>query len=247
MNRRTQGGCGLYGKLIQRGDFEQSGLPVDFVQPWDQWLQNSLSESQRQLGKAWLDGYLRAPLWRFVLGADTCAAAPFAGVWMASVDRVGRYFPLTLAGPVAETASLEQLLRADDWFVRVEQLALTALDDHLEVSRFHQAVQCLPLPGAPSSPPTPGAVGRLTGSPVARRGDPTGHYWLLSALDSHQQLHDAIAATFARPAWRCGTLWWTTGSPTVRPVLVASPTMPTPKQFCGFLDGRWRHWGWSAP
>jgi len=47
-------------------------------------------------GEDWLDSYLTAPIWRFLLSSGVCGQMPMLGVMMPSVDRVGRYFPLTV-------------------------------------------------------------------------------------------------------------------------------------------------------
>src|ERR1700712_4294952 len=88
---------GFYGKLASRGDFVSLGLPQSFIQPWDTWLAAGLHVSQQQLGEDWLDAYLVSPLWRFVLAAGVCGPEAVVGVLMPSIDRVGRYFPLTVA------------------------------------------------------------------------------------------------------------------------------------------------------
>jgi type VI secretion system protein ImpM len=98
--------AGLFGKLPARGDFVRAGLPGDFVAAWDDWLQDVLAASRAQLGAAWLPTFLKAPVWRFLLPPGHCGAGGVLGVLLPSVDRVGRYFPLTLAAvmPPAEAA-----------------------------------------------------------------------------------------------------------------------------------------------
>ena len=91
---------GFFGKLPALGDFVERALPAEFVTPWDAWLQRAIAASRASLGEQWLDIYLTSPLWRFVLGAGPCGARAWAGVMMPSVDRVGRYFPLTVAAPL---------------------------------------------------------------------------------------------------------------------------------------------------
>lgn len=94
--------AGWYGKLPVLGDFAQRRLPTDFVGPWDDWLQRGIAASQRALGSAWLDTYLTAHVWHFVLMPGVLGREAWAGVWTPSVDRVGRYFPFTLAAPLPE-------------------------------------------------------------------------------------------------------------------------------------------------
>lgn len=97
---------GFYGKLASRGDFVSRGLPQSFIQPWDQWLAAGLQASQQQLGEQWLQAYLVSPLWRFALAPGVCGESPVVGVVMPSIDRVGRYFPLTVAQLLAPGESL---------------------------------------------------------------------------------------------------------------------------------------------
>ena len=100
---------GFYGKLPARGDFVRSGLPRDFTDPWDEWLQSVMTGSQTLMGDAWLPAFLEAPVWRFALPPGMCGALAVLGLMLPSVDRAGRYFPLTFAalsprGIVVETA-----------------------------------------------------------------------------------------------------------------------------------------------
>jgi type VI secretion system protein ImpM len=99
---------GFCGKLPARGDFVGAGLPRHFVEPWHDWLQRSLAESRGLLGVRWVSAWLEAPVWRFALPSGLCGPDPVLGLWMPSVDRVGRHFPLTLAAvlPGGETAAL---------------------------------------------------------------------------------------------------------------------------------------------
>ena len=38
--------AGFYGKLPARGDFVRAGLPRDFIDPWDAWLQSVIAGSR---------------------------------------------------------------------------------------------------------------------------------------------------------------------------------------------------------
>ncbi|MFS2127687.1 type VI secretion system-associated protein TagF, partial [Pseudomonas sp. Pseusp97] len=134
---------GFYGKIASRGDFVGRGLPASFQQPWDAWLAAGLQASQRQLGEAWLQAYLVSPLWRFVLAPGVCGAAPVAGVLMPSIDRVGRYFPLTVAVALPEGQALSVLQAADGWFDAVEAALLATLEEGARFEDFEAAVQAV--------------------------------------------------------------------------------------------------------
>jgi type VI secretion system protein ImpM len=99
---------GYCGKIPARGDFVRSGLPGGFVAAWDAWFGRVLAASRDILGEDWLDAWLEAPIWHFVLAGGVCAADAAIGLWMPSVDRVGRHFPLTIAAvaPGADPGAL---------------------------------------------------------------------------------------------------------------------------------------------
>ena len=132
---------GWYGKLPHLGDFAVRRLPEEFVGPWDGWLQRSLADARAELGTQWLDAYLVAPIQRFWLGPGVAGAAPWGGVMMSSVDRVGRYFPLTIAQPLE---SLALALAARDWYAALDGAARQVLDVHFTVEDLEAALAALP-------------------------------------------------------------------------------------------------------
>jgi type VI secretion system protein ImpM len=130
--------AGLFGKLPSRGDFVQLGLPGSFVRPWDAWLQQAMAGSQERMGDAWLPAYLESPVWRFVLPGGMCGAGAVLGLLMPSVDRVGRYFPLTLAAVFPPGAGVPAEDAAARWLEVCEDAGRAALDDDVppdEVAR----------------------------------------------------------------------------------------------------------------
>ena len=111
---------GFFGKLPSHGDFLERRVARTFREVWDAWLQRSLNESREALGARWLDCYLTSPLWRFFLSGGVAGAASYLGLLLPSVDRVGRYFPLTVAAelPVG-LAPLRVARAAAGWFAEV--------------------------------------------------------------------------------------------------------------------------------
>ena len=91
---------GWYGKLPTLGDFASRRLEADFIEPWDVWLGECMQAQRDAMGEAWLDAYLHSPPWRFLLMPGVLDGKEpqqmLGGVLMPSVDRVGRYFPLTI-------------------------------------------------------------------------------------------------------------------------------------------------------
>jgi type VI secretion system protein ImpM len=139
---------GWYGKLPTLGDFASRRLDPDFIEPWDVWLGEGLAAQRETLGEDWLDAYLSSPSWRFVLMPGVLSPQQnqaMAGVLMPSVDRVGRYFPLTLATPMPmpprSAGEIELLL---GWLHRLEDVAIDALQDDWTIEQLDEALEQLP-------------------------------------------------------------------------------------------------------
>jgi type VI secretion system protein ImpM len=93
--------AGLFGKLPARGDFVRMDLPRDFTDAWDDWWQRSLLATQNRPPDEWQAAWLEAPVWRFVLPPGLCGRNGVLGLWLPSVDKAGRYSPLTIAAVAA--------------------------------------------------------------------------------------------------------------------------------------------------
>ncbi|MBO9769306.1 MULTISPECIES: type VI secretion system-associated protein TagF [Xanthomonas] len=91
-----QGPPGFYGKLPAVGDFVHRRLPETFVEPWHAAMQGLLSAA----GAAITAPEYRPAVWRFVLPPGLAGTLAWAGAMRASVDRVGRAFPLVIAAPL---------------------------------------------------------------------------------------------------------------------------------------------------
>jgi type VI secretion system protein ImpM len=226
---------GLYGKLPILGDFVSRRLPASFVQRWDAWIQQALSASREQLDARWLDTYLTSPIWRFVLSPGICGEKAVTGVLMPSVDRVGRYFPLTLAAMLDEPRIPSQLfVTAADWFDTLEQLALSALEDDINFDGFDRKLQdqCL-LP--PCS--TAGEC-----AAISRPCEENSRAAIRIIMQRLGQLPTAFiemgTCLLARfiPTY---SLWCTNGSELVNPSLLVYNGLPQPSAFADLLTGHW--------
>jgi len=119
---------GFYGKLPARGDFVWLGLPRGFVDPWDAWWQRGISAT-REAAADWTAAWLEAPVWRFSLPPGLCGDGAALGLWLPSVDRAGRYFPLTIAA-VGDPGLLTDDA-AGGFLAEAEQAGLDALEHDL--------------------------------------------------------------------------------------------------------------------
>jgi type VI secretion system ImpM family protein len=141
--------AGWYGKLPSLGDFAARRLSDAFVAPWDAWLAQRVAESQHALGANWLSLYLTCPVWRFFAMPGAIAptlAQCWTGVVMASVDRVGRHFPLTIAAALPNApATGSEIAALWQWLSAIECVALAALDFDHTVERLDAQLETLPL------------------------------------------------------------------------------------------------------
>ena len=144
---------GFYGKLPARGDFVRAGLPRDFTDRWDDWLQSVIAGSRTLMGEAWLPAFLEAPVWRFALPPGMCGERAALGLMLPSVDKAGRYFPLTFAALPASGAALPALGIADaesgaahTWLDRCEAAGRTALERDTSPQEIADAIGWPDLP-----------------------------------------------------------------------------------------------------
>ena len=165
-------GGGFYGKLPSEGDFVTRRLPWEFTSVWDDWLQRGMQASREALGQRWLELYLAAPIWRFQVAPGVCGPVGWRGLFFASVDRVGRYFPLTLAFLDSSATALASLSGEDAAWMAVEDAALAGLSPTLPIADFDRAMEALALPAwAAADPARPRACFYTSGSDaVAPRG-----------------------------------------------------------------------------
>lgn len=167
---------GFHGKIPARGDFVQAGLPRAFTDPWDGWMQRMVAASRAVLGEAWLPAWLEAAVWRFALSAGVCGPGAVIGVWMPSVDRVGRYFPLTLAAVARAPNSCGLLCAGGGFLAAAEHAGREAVENDLPpeafAARLTAAVR-LPPTNAGADPllcPADGGLWWTEGSPRVSAG-----------------------------------------------------------------------------
>ena len=149
---------GWHGKLPSLGDFASRRLDAAFIEPWDGWLAAGLLALREAAPESWLEQYLASPSWRFLLMPGVLPGEPgaqtWAGVLMPSVDRVGRYFPLTLVLPLGQgPASTQQLAGVWHWLARLDELARDALFEDWTAERLEQELTRMVLPEVSPLPP----------------------------------------------------------------------------------------------
>jgi type VI secretion system protein ImpM len=227
---------GFFGKVPEVGDFVSRRLPQGFIQPWDQWLQDAISYSREQLGQEWLEFYLTSPIWRFALSAGVAGADAWAGVMMPSVDRVGRYFPFTLAYRLSNSENLFALTRANQiWFESAEALALSALDDDTPtLDMLDAGAIALGLPAAQDTTAAVSATHRGLG------------WWLPSPSGlGYGDALDRFLPRLAEQRFGGCSIWWSTGSHCVETGVALCKGLPDAQGYAAMLAGSWQSYGWE--
>jgi len=131
--------AGFFGKIPARGDFVQRGLPQAFVVGWDGWMSRVLAASRDELGGGWLPAWMEAPVWKFHLAPGVCSPDAVLGVFMPSVDSVGRHFPLTLARPCGASAAVPA--QASAWLAAMEAAGIAALEEDLNPDQLSERLR----------------------------------------------------------------------------------------------------------
>lgn len=227
---------GFFGKLPSHGDFLSRRLPRSFVDPWDRWLQSAVADSREQLAGDWLDIYLTSPLWRFALSSGLAGPSAWTGLLMPSVDRVGRYFPFTLAVPLEQPCNLLELISNNEvWFSHCEELLLDALNDDFDLDAFDQTIQQLPPPEQP----------KITTTLCAHRTNRPAWQFELPTIDRMGDGMSGLSYTLLSRLLPGHSIWASHGSERIQPSLLINEGLPPIESYSGLLDGNWSHWGWG--
>lgn len=232
-------GVGCFGKLPGAGDFVQRRLPARFVERWDGAFEAAVDAARQTFGDDWPEAWRDAPVWRFAFAPGVIDAAAWVGVTGPSVDRVGRRFPMLLAAPLADAASVEPVLRAGGcWFDALERTHRAAQGDaSMHAEAFDARVAALPGPldalhgHASALPPLDWSAGGHWRLPLPQGGG-----------------EDGLAAWWTSFTAACGEacLWWTRGAARMPPSVLLTRGLPQPAAYAGFLDAAYARAPWQS-
>jgi type VI secretion system protein ImpM len=221
--------CSLYGKLPTKRDFIAVGAPRDFLNAWEPWLQGGVSASRATLGEQWQEAFLRAPIWRFWLGADLCGTSVI-GAFMPSLDGVGRYFPLTLFACADQQAAIPppELDAQDEWFKSAEELLISTLDHD---KTFEATMADLNGLAAPLQ-----QLAKPPASNIAFESD--GTIGIAAGERRFTDLFTSLRNADHGRIYAATTCWWTVGGEGFAPVALSGRHMPDPFLFAAMLTGQ---------
>lgn len=233
---------GFFGKLPGYGDFIERSLPRSFVEVWDQWLQRAMAGSRQMLGEQWLDSYLTSPVWRFALSSGCVDGHAWLGIMLPSVDRVGRYFPLTIALPMSSGVNLSLALYHNaPWFKRLHEIGLACLQESPTVEAVVDVLETLsdpvlvPWRAQPSQMRSVGNCVSLVASSDVKPEQ--GDVSLRQSLVQSEALFRQHYPSFS--------LWYSAGDEQVPDVQLNSEFLPDPVGYVSMLTGRWPDYGWN--
>lgn len=236
----TEEYSGFYGKIPSLGDFVSRRLPRRFITPWETWLQEAIANSRQQLGDSWLDNYLTSPLWRFALTPGICGESGWAGIIMPSVDRVGRYYPFTLATRLEPTQNLFRFMeQSDGWFSSMEEIALFCLDDDFEIEELEKRLRVVTIP--------PAAIEEHSIMGNGSNNSPSNNAWHahLGSQSALQSVYSGFLTQLMKKLLFAYSLWWTQGSERIEPSLLICQGLPHINGAASLIDGAWQNHGWE--
>ncbi len=217
--------CGYFGKLPLRGDFIQRNLDQTFVTLWDQWLQSVISTSRTTLDEQWLDNYLISPVWRYFIKLDDKSS--YAGIMLPSIDKVGRYFPFTIAIALSKDEDSMQFIEKNKtWYDQAETIALQALAEQIDFVQLNQAVDNLTLIE------TIDHAKAFEETSKAYRIDLSNNYTLEMGLSRLQ-------AKLCMPLQQSSSFWWNQNTEQADGNLLCCTGLPDDNIFVAMLDGQW--------
>lgn len=220
--------CGLFGKLSAKRDFIALSTPRPFLEVWEPWMQSCLSASQHRLGRDWQSAYLTAPLWRFWFGADLCGTTVL-GVFMPSVDGVGRCYPLTLMAVADASYSFPppDQNTFESWFATGEQFLLSTLDRDKPFEQITAVLESLPVPETNDTVTAHCGVTRL---------DETSAGLVTAGMSFQDALATVRKSNHSTSA--AASFWWTEGGGDFPPMALAAHGLLDPFAFSTMLTGR---------
>jgi len=228
---------GLFGKLPAHGDFVHRNLPTEFITVWDEWLQHYIAGSQEQLGEDWLDTYLTSPIWRFMFSEGVVDGSAWCGIMLPSVDRIGRYFPLSIVTKLPSNLnSLEFLLSQNEWIDNIEEHALLALNGDITVDDLMQEIDDIDI---------------IYNSIYEKTEPLSNENPVVISMDFEEQspssVSDYILDAVLLKSLSSYSAWTTRGSERVAPGLFFSQGLPPVNGISAMMNGQWSKWNWQLP
>ena len=194
-------------------------------------MQGGISASRESLGNSWRDAFLTAPIWRFWLGTDICRTT-VAGAFMASLDGVGRYYPLTVfayADPGTSIAPPD-IDAQDDWFAAAEEFLLATLQKDVAFETITTALDRLAAPACHGADTAYEGMIPVSAGAIVAAAAGRSFVDLCGSLRTANHVSTYAAASF----------WWTLGGHDYQPLALSCRGMPDPFLFANIMTGQFK-------
>ncbi len=236
--KMQQDETGLFGKLPAHGDFVQRNLPAGFITRWDEWLQHFIAGTQEQLAENWLDIYLTSPIWRFVFSSGVIDENIWTGIMMPSVDRVWRYFPVSIVRRLpVQTNPFEFLQNQDGWFSATEELALQALDGEIQIDDLMQQLNELEMTAASD----------YSRNGIAQENQNSFQLNMEFEEQSVSSVYPMLLDSIMTQQFKSYSIWKTTGSDYIEPCFFCTQGLPDIQRMPAMIKGDWQNYQWHQP
>jgi type VI secretion system protein ImpM len=225
--------CGLYGKLPSKRDFVSIDTPRNFLNLWEPWLAECLTQSRDSLGEAeWREAFGEAPVWRFSLQSPPGATGLF-GAFTPSMDAIGRYFPLTLVAQEAVAAAAALFAKPETdacqiWFDAAEQFLLSILEGDCSRDAIDAGLKHLCTLDREAQDEYPEAKSLAF---CGLEDDDEANARPLEDIFVEGRLQQGATAAGVN-------YWWTLGCECYRPRAFVQKSMPDPAHFAAMLTER---------
>jgi len=147
---------------------------------------------------------------------------------MPSVDKVGRYFPLTFATSLGEDVQPFQIVEeATSWFAAAETLALTVLNEEkIDADTIKSSLGALD---------NTVMQGEATSQPILQGGE-----WGLRLTGvTSETISSSVCNELVRFQVGPYSVWWTLGTDEFASMGLVAPDLPDPLCFSQLLAGSW--------
>lgn len=234
---RQQCITGVYGKLPYHGDFIHRHLPIKTIEIWDKWLQHFMSTTKKELHERWLEMYLNGPIWRFAFSEGVIDEHAWLGVLLPSVDKVGRYFPMTVLTQIPNTVNVfEFFFLQSKWYESVEMYLLDALENEQDVDFVFKDIKQYPINYETTY---------QKNTPAIRQAN-----MVLELESEHQEpttILPYLLSSFLAYSNASYSIWTTAGSEYVKPCALIEQGLPKISGMTAMLDGQWSERNWQLP
>lgn len=236
----TENFQGYFGKVPAHGDFIGKGLPKSFREPWDNWLQKVISKTKAELGSNWEQFYLTCPAYRFVLSPGTCGRQTWIGVFIPSVDKVGRYYPMVICRSLPDNPNpLLAISDYDEWFTEAEELVMYCLEDDFSIDTFDSQLTSLKQQKHHEEENDSTSLRHVV------QAHPNNAWRTSSSMHHLGQVYPSLLNVLLQKYCLSFSVWLTAGSEAVPPSIIVSQGLPPSDGSSALLDGQWGQWGWQ--